>query len=127
MWLRHSRQPRRILDEDVLWSIIPLPLNVNDIDLGSVAGEMPMARDESTEMSFFLINLEVTQLIANLEILDSTSDPAKMEPSIDVRRKNLVECVVTRIERGFLRHCDTSRPLDWFLMLTTKAMLVGHD
>lgn len=118
-------KPRSVIEEIALLPDVPLPLNINDVDLTSVT-EMPKARQGATEMSFFLINLEVVRLTANLELLSQTSNPSEADVAILVRRRNLVEEAVRKIENDFLWHCDTSRPLDWFLMLTTKSMLVGH-
>jgi hypothetical protein len=120
------QKPSGISGEAILVMDVTLPLNVNDVDLSTVAGELPKAREGLTEMSLFLANLEVVRLAASLKLLGSTSFPPEPHVSFEMRRKTLVEESVRKIERDFLWHCDTSRPLDWFLMLTTKAMLVGR-
>ncbi|KAJ9605988.1 hypothetical protein H2200_009837 [Cladophialophora chaetospira] len=104
-------------------SDVAVPLNINDIDLTLAMDEMPTARTGSTAMSFYLVNLKAIQLTAALKLLGGAGHPSKSIRSVQLRRRSLVENAVGEIEREFLRHCDTSRPLDWFLMLTTKAIL----
>ena len=120
------RQHASAPEDLVLSSDVPLPLNINDIDLTSVMDEMPKARQGPTEMSFFLNNLEVIRLTNDLELLKSTLQSPGSDVAMRLRRRDLVDRAVSKIEKDFLWHCDTSRPLDWFLMLTTKAMLVGE-
>ncbi|KIW92149.1 uncharacterized protein Z519_07133 [Cladophialophora bantiana CBS 173.52] len=123
LWYQCAQKPGWDVEEPIPLSDVPPPLNINDIDLMSVTEEMPKARQGLTQMSLFLVHLEVVRLTGKLELLNRSPNTSENSISIGVRRRNLVEESVRKIERDFLWHCDTSRPFDWFLMLTTKAML----
>lgn len=126
LWHHDVLQCDGLSEEEFPFSDVPLPLNVNDVDLASVSEEMPKAREGLTEMSFYLANFEVVQLSSNLALLNRALNSSEDLVSNATRRKVLVEGAVRKIERDFLWQCHTSRPLDWFLMLTAKAMLVRH-
>lgn len=113
-----------LTEEEVPLENVPLPSNVNDVDLASVSEEMPKAREGLTEMSFCLANFEVVQLSSNLILLDRALKSSGDLASNNARRSALVHGAVRKIETDYLWQCHTSRPLDWFLMLTSKAILV---
>jgi hypothetical protein len=123
---RSSCDPHGGVGEMAAFPEIPLPLNVNDVDLVHVTSEAPQARQGATEMSFFLCDLELARLAVGLEVLNRTQLSADADTPILLHRKNLVEYRVGKIEKDFLHYADASRPLDWFLMLTAKAMLVAR-
>lgn len=102
---------------------VPLPLNLNDIDLSPTIEQLPVARTGITETSYFLVIAELTQLEAELRQLKN-SEPTSM------RLKDVGSAVNERVralEINFLWHCETSRHFDWLLLLTAKSMLVRID
>ena len=105
---------------------VTLPLNVNDVDLISNTLEMPKPRHGATEMSFFLNDLEIARLIAGLKLLDCDHHSTGTDIPSRVQRTKLVESAVRKIERNALRYSNVSRPLDWFLLLTSKVSMVGR-
>lgn len=111
------------VDKADLVSDVLLPLNANDIDLSPTADHMPKAREAISDMSCFLVTLELTQLSTKVQDIGNASTSLEVDPS---RRNELEELNgrVKKLERDFLRHCDASRPFDWFLLLCSKAMLV---
>ena len=113
--------------EAILSSEIPLPLNINDLDLWPRTKEMPKPREGLAEMSFYLANLEVIKLTAELKAFSPAATSPDTSISIGLRRQSRVKESVKRVERDFLHYCDPSRPLDWFLMLALKAVLVSSD
>ena len=116
---RHCAQEHgSIVDEAELASVVSLPLNINDIDLSPMADDTPAARTAITDMSYFLFTVELIKLYAKAQSLVSTSASRSLNQS---EHEGLQECV-KMLESNFLRHCDASRPFDWFLLLTGKAM-----
>lgn len=94
-----------------------------------VVESMPVAAvhgEASTEMSFFLAILEIARLINSLEFLDGAIEPSNPDMSIALRRRRLVESSTRMVERFFIRDRDTSRRLNWVLLLPLKATLVRH-
>lgn len=120
-WMRRhcAQEHGSIVDEAEFAAVVSLPLNINDIDLGPMADDTPTARTGITDMSFFLFTVELIKLHAKAQNLVSTSASWSVNQS---EREGVQECV-KRLESNFLRHCDASRPFDWFLLLTGKAML----
>lgn len=101
-------------------SYVSLPLAVNDIDLCPDMDDRPNPRAGITDISCLLFTLELTRLDARAQILSSYSGHARLK---HIERKKLEEDV-KRLENNFIKHCDPSRPFDWFLLLTAKVMLV---
>jgi len=115
---RHCAQEHgSIVDEAELASVVSLPLNINDVDLSPMADDTPTARTGITDMSFLLFTVELIKLHAKAQNLVSTS----ASRSVNQSEREVQECV-KMLECKFLRHCDASRPFDWFLLLTGKAM-----
>ncbi|KIW24073.1 uncharacterized protein PV07_09808 [Cladophialophora immunda] len=98
---------------------VALPLNLNDIDLSPTMQQLPVPRTSFTEMSYFLVVVELTRLEAALPHL-KTSEPGSKHPC-DLG--SIVNERVRAVEINFLWHCETSRHIDWLLLLTAKAML----
>ncbi|OAL26764.1 hypothetical protein AYO22_04117 [Fonsecaea multimorphosa] len=99
---------------------VALPLNLNDIDLSPTMQQSPTPRTSVTEMSYFLVVVELTRLQAlalpRLKASESEFDlPKDLESMANER--------VRAVEINFLWHCETSRQFDWLLLLTAKAML----
>lgn len=84
---------------------------------------LPTSRTSITEMSYFLVIVELTQLEVRLRHLKTNGrEPVSTE---DVG--SIVNERVRALEINFLWHCETSRPFDWLLLLTAKTMLVRMD
>ena len=100
---------------------IPLPLNLNDIDLGSTLTMPPIPRTVITEMSYLLLIIELTQLTAEMQYLNSSDPPlAALECS-----SRAIHRRIRTIETQIILNCETSRHYDWLLLLTARAMLVN--
>lgn len=123
---RFTQKLRSIVDKAVLVSDVLLPLNVNDIDLSPTADHMPEARAAISDMSCFLVTLALTQLSTKAQDINNALtafEVDEVDPSRRIELEDLNERV-KKLERDFLRHYNTSRPFDWFLLLSSKAVLV---
>ena len=124
---QRSLEPELSTNEILVESLVPLPLNINDIDLDPSLDILPEPRAHATDMSYFFLILEATRLIANQK--KSKHQPTKdSSDSSNIPQRCEMEVVADRvrtIEQGSLRYCDTSRPFDWFILLTARAILVS--
>jgi hypothetical protein len=128
-WTLYQIQTQRSLDRQlsanrpILESNFPLPLNINDIDLDPHSKDLPKSRQHITDMSYFLSTLEITRLVSEQRNFDGSAiiEALDMPNHCDIDN---VRLRVKRIENDCLQYCDVSRPFDWFILLTAKAMLV---
>lgn len=110
---------------------IPLPLNLDDLDLDAVMTHMPVPRVGITSMSFPLVMMEVVRMVGKLSSLvhirSERPEATQNAPPKCLKEQSrlLVEDTRARIELGILHHCDVSRPFDWFLLLISKLVLVS--
>lgn len=124
MRLHQISDPGSNVDDTELTSDVSLPLNVNDIDLSPTADDMPKARAVITDMSYFLLTLELMRLGARAQTLSGSSSTSLEVDTPNLSEYKELERCVRRLENDILRHCHASRPFDWFMLLTGKAMLV---
>jgi hypothetical protein len=104
------------------------PLNINDQDLDPEAAEAPQPRTGFTDMTYSLIGFEVVRLahrVNKLRIPDEhNGDPEAR--SILEQKLRMVEEYQSVLESNYLRHCSSSRPLDWITINFTKLLLVRN-
>jgi hypothetical protein len=103
---------------------VELPANLNDSDMAFAGREPPKPRGFPSEMAFFFLFLEVVKLRAELNVLSAAFQLLTLDESSRAKRRELTRTALRRVE-AVIWPCDTSRPLDWFLMLVAKAMLVS--
>lgn len=115
---------------------LPRNLDDRDIDAQMTVTQMPAERVGVTEMSFVLMMMEIVRLVASLAkllngsgsgsgIVGGGHGPAMRSNCLKAQSKRLVEETRLRMDTGTLRHCDVSRPFDWFLLVITKVLLVS--
>lgn len=117
-------------------SDVPLPSNLNDIDLTPSCTEIPAPRIGITEMSLPLLNFEIIRLVGKLSALSSEGEsslPAEGKPeSLPQAVTRIVNESRLRVETNILSFCDHSRPFDWLILLfartiMTKVAIMMHD
>lgn len=121
---------------------LPLNLDDDDIDASMVEGQMPRERVSVTGMSFVLMMMEIVRLVGGLAGLLrgngsgigcgisgntqlGTEMPTIRSKCLKEQSRRLVEETRMRMDTKTLRHCDVSRPFDWFLLVITKVLLVS--
>ncbi|KAK6530437.1 hypothetical protein TWF694_003789 [Orbilia ellipsospora] len=107
------------------WAEVPMPLNLNDVDLDPLAKIEPRPRVGFTDMAFCLLSFELKQLVnAVVKVrLDDSGSDEKSERIIVLERLRLIEDCERKIKDQFLRYCDDSRPLDYMSRRICTIML----
>ena len=109
-----------------------LPLNINDDDITPEMEEPPKEREGFTDMTFCLIRGEITVALRRVSNTgpNTTFSSSNMQLSPSMCSK-LIHATNQRIEAKYLRHCDTSVPIQWVCatvarLILTKLWLVIH-
>ncbi|PGH03576.1 hypothetical protein GX51_04002 [Blastomyces parvus] len=79
-----------------------LPLNINDSDLAPNMVGAPRQRNGWTEMSFYLVRLEIARTSSKLDTTASQS-----------RKKVIIKEGWSNIRTSYLVHCDDRQPVPW--------------
>ncbi|PLB41939.1 putative C6 transcription factor [Aspergillus candidus] len=109
-----------------------LPLNINDDDITPEMEEPPKEREGFTDMTFCLIRGDITVALRRVSNTgpNTTFSSTNMQLSPSMCSK-LIHATNQRIEAKYLRHCDTSVPIQWVCatvarLILTKLWLVIH-
>ncbi|KAF3914459.1 hypothetical protein AA313_de0202761 [Arthrobotrys entomopaga] len=116
------------------WTEVPMPLNLNDVDLDPLAKIEPQPRIGFTDMSFCLVSFELKQLVnAVVKVrVDDIGGGEENDISVVLERLKLIEECERKIEDQFLQYCHDSRPLDYMsrrictIMLTKLKLLTRN-
>lgn len=111
------------------------PLNVEDEDLDPDMKEPPVEREGRTEMTFDLIRYTVSTTVRRLSYAPpGRGTCSRKNASLTIEDKErLIEELHQYLENRYLKHCDTSRPLDWVsatvsrLILAKMWLIVHHQ
>lgn len=94
-----------------------LPANINDADMSPESIYPPVTREGITEMSFCLMMQSSSQYFWRLFYLpqgDLERPPLPIECDWDMRQRQ-IEVWCQHLEEHYLRYCDESVPLHWFM------------
>ncbi|KIW80685.1 hypothetical protein Z517_07301 [Fonsecaea pedrosoi CBS 271.37] len=113
--LKHGHAPSTIFRSQQ----VALPLNLNDIDLNPTMRQLPVPRKSVTEMSYLHLVVELTRLDATLRYFKTGEPGSNHHQTLG----STINEQVREVEVNIIWHCETSRPFDWLMLLTAKAML----
>ncbi|KAL8724927.1 MAG: hypothetical protein Q9166_007675 [cf. Caloplaca sp. 2 TL-2023] len=102
-----------------------MPANVNDEDLDPESTEDIVSRKGYTEMTFCLICYEVSVTIRQLNYVPpglSGGSAVDVLPNRE-EKERLVNESHERLEKKYLRYCDTSVPLSWATNMVTRMIM----
>ncbi|THC93807.1 hypothetical protein EYZ11_006725 [Aspergillus tanneri] len=109
-----------------------LPLNINDEDITPGMQEPPKERVGFTDMTFCLIRCDITVSLRQVSYScpNSNFPGAPRQPSPE-KCGQLIKSINDRIEERYLKHCNTSVPIQWVCatiarLILTKLWLVVH-
>ncbi|EPS41486.1 hypothetical protein H072_4605 [Dactylellina haptotyla CBS 200.50] len=107
------------------WTKVPMPLNLNDLDLDPSADIEPEPRQGSTDMSFCLVSFELKRLVNAVVRLkvDNQRSGEQNEMEIALQRLGMIEECKKAVDAQILRYCHDSRPLDWMSRRISTIML----
>jgi len=96
-----------------------LPSNINDCDISTVDGEFPKPRDGLTEMSFCLVDFELSSLTFKL---------LKLRPPIESdqqgQKSRLIQESLKKLTDEHLKFCDPANDFDFMITAYAKLSLV---
>ncbi|OAL36449.1 hypothetical protein AYO20_04345 [Fonsecaea nubica] len=113
--LKHGHAPSTIFRSQQ----VALPLNLNDIDLNPTMRQLPVPRKSVTEMSYLHLVVELTRLDAKLRYFKTDEPGSNHHKTLG----SIINEQVREVEVNIIWRCETSRPFDWLMLLTAKAML----
>lgn len=102
-----------------------LPLNINDVDVGPDSRETPRARNALTDMTYTLLNLEITQLAQRMMALAGAAGPSAAEQGrLRAAQGRLVDEIYCRLDAVYLRHVpDTDDIVHWAAVTMTRIVM----
>ena len=113
--------------EKMDWSIVPMPLNLNDLDLDPNSSVAPQSRSGLTDMTFCLVSFELKRIVPL--IMSAKSDASRdaandKDVHVVSERLKIIANAEKELETRYLQYCHESRPLDWLSMALSKLVLV---
>lgn len=106
-----------------------IPLNINDEDLFPDMTEPPPEREEATDMCFCLVRCEAMATAIKIKLMSPdlpTSSNRSLGPSsipLDERIK-LIQELEYRLQDRYIRHCNTSSPIQLMATLLSRLIVV---
>ncbi|KAI9821152.1 MAG: hypothetical protein M1827_003886 [Pycnora praestabilis] len=101
------------------------PLNVDDSDLDPEAKHPPEEREGTTIMTFALVRFELSNVMRRINYVipgPGMAPSLGLTTSLADKGRWLDECL-QRVEERYLRHCDTSIPLDWVSVNVARLIM----
>ncbi|RAL03682.1 putative C6 transcription factor [Aspergillus ibericus CBS 121593] len=99
-----------------------LPLNVDDRDLDPEMNEAPACRPAWTEMTMFLVTVEMNQAMRRIS-QECTAMPTRPASERMAWLEQLVETVKTRLHARYLQYCDANIPIQKSALLLGRVCL----
>jgi hypothetical protein len=126
LWWNIHRLERRLAENYLInpFCVEPqfdtlLPTNINDCDMSPIDGGFPKPRDGITEMSFCLVDFELSSLTFKLLKLRPPSGSEQLE-----QKSRLIQESLKKSTDGHLKFCDPANDFDFMIIAYAKLSLV---